>query len=109
MIDGNIDIPINRDENGDLVSGNLNVWTNTNGDGTEVSNDRGCENWGSDQMGSIGQVGDASATNSDWTLKPGGSGVGQLTCDNLQDSTASSKMKLVRISLFFRLSCICLY
>ena len=71
LIDGTVQNPINRDENGALISGNLNVWTNTNADGTRVSNDRGCENWSSALGGSIGQVGgqlgDASAINSEWT------------------------------------------
>ena len=96
LIDGNLQIPINIDETPQFISGNFNVWTNTNADGTRVNNDRGCEDWGSNGGGSIGQVGDASATNSAWTLKPGGSGVGQLACDQearlycfQQDSTGT--------------------
>jgi len=92
LTDGFQENPIKKDENGDTISSNFNVWTNTNANGTTVSNDRGCESWSSPGGGSVGQVGDSSSTlgvgsfpnqtDSSWTLKPGGLGVGQLTCDN---------------------------
>jgi len=80
LTDGTIINPINRDENGDLVSGNLNVWTNTNTDGTTFGIGSDCMNWNSNSPDNEAQVGDASATNNEWTLK-GKVSIGELSCD----------------------------
>jgi hypothetical protein len=72
--DGSLTAPINRDENGLLVSGAL-VWTGTNYDGERMGGDF-CSEWSSSSNTNYGLYGISDNTDSYW------SAAGSGTCDN---------------------------
>lgn len=61
LVDGSIAAPINRDENGDPVGGD--VWTGTLADGSLAASHCG----GFDSAGGSGRCGDSNASGSGWT------------------------------------------
>lgn len=66
LVSGTLANPINRDENGNLVTGNVEVWTATNPDGT--LNAVGCNGFTSGNHGdNTPAVGIAGNTNGSWT------------------------------------------
>ena len=68
LIAGNPLNPINKDENGvAITSGILNVWTNTNGDGTRRSS-TDCQGWTSSSSAFAGTTGNASRNDTTWTF-----------------------------------------
>ena len=68
LIDGAIDVPINRDENGDPISSEiLFVWTGTSAMGTGVS--PCCEDWTTTSSGAA--KGMTDATDAKWSFNTG--------------------------------------
>jgi len=70
LTDGDIQNPINVDENGDTVPSETRVWTGTRSDVT-VGQGNQCNNWvagGSNQYGSIGST---DSTDALWTYEGG--------------------------------------
>jgi hypothetical protein len=65
LLDGNLDNPIQVDENGDTATGDIEVWTGTNANGTNSG--ANCSNWDSDSGSTKGQSGLANAVNAAWT------------------------------------------
>jgi len=85
LIDGAIQNPIDKDENGNTISGgisgNFSVWTNTNTDGTASTNN--CNNWSGSGIGQLGVQGITRASDSRWTFIPPTRPSGSISCDNL--------------------------
>ena len=68
LTDGSLQNPINKDENGvTITSGILNVWTNTNDDGTRRSS-TDCQGWTSSSSSFAGTTGNASRKDTTWTF-----------------------------------------
>ena len=65
LTNGTISSPIDRDENGNLISDRYNVWTNTDTDATFYSSSNDCSDWTSDS-GSA-RAGSTNETDFDWT------------------------------------------
>jgi hypothetical protein len=66
LLDGNLDAPIQVDENGDTVSGDFEVWTGTEIDGTNSGVDN-CDDWTGNSSRDSGQSGRADAMGPTWT------------------------------------------
>ena len=83
LLDGTLDVPINRDENG---TGGVNsrVYTGTQGDGTLATNAQpNCQDWTTNGGSEGSQTGDSTLTTSGWTNTGGlgcGSANGRLYC-----------------------------
>lgn len=69
LVDGSISHPINKDENGNTVSGD--VWTGTGSGGTVTS--QHCSSWTSSSDSVMGSTGDAIEADANWTEKTTGS------------------------------------
>ncbi len=65
LTDGSLQNPINKDENGNAVTGN--VWTNTTPSGAEGGPFGSCNGWTSSSSGADGWRGSTSSATSGWT------------------------------------------
>ncbi|MBK9293416.1 MAG: hypothetical protein IPM57_03075 [Oligoflexia bacterium] len=70
-------VPLNKDELGNTISANLNVWTQTTTDGTLASPPSyDCAGWISTSGSNFGNVGNANTVGAGWTQG------GNLGCNN---------------------------
>ena len=70
LTDGTLDAAINRTETNVTPMNPIQVWTNTNIDGTPSSTDKHCVDWGNSMGGSNkGDFGERTVTDSNWTKK----------------------------------------
>ena len=65
LLDGNLDNPIQVDEDGNTATGDIEVWTGTNANGTNSGVN--CDNWNSNSDQDTGQSGLANAKDATWT------------------------------------------
>jgi hypothetical protein len=65
LLDGNLDNPIQVDEDGNTATGDIEVWTGTNANGTNSGVN--CNNWNSNSDQDTGQSGLANAKDEAWT------------------------------------------
>ncbi len=79
LTDGTIDVAINRDENGNVISLPLPyVWTNTNTDGTIDATDATnvCSDWSQPRQNRLASIGNYTAFDSTWSM------IGVSACGN---------------------------
>ena len=69
LISGTISNTLNIDEQGNVLSGNVTVWTATDESG--IYNGSSCNNWTSEAVTDSGAFGDSQATDGDWTQEVG--------------------------------------
>ena len=85
LTNGNLDNPINLDENGVTRSFTKNIWTGTADDGSEVTGLAGsvrCQGWTSGSGSDKGRTGSSSVIGSGWTNE--GGVLPNVTCDSLK-------------------------
>ncbi len=64
-------IPINRDENGDIIGSNVRVWTGTNAGGIPAGNGQRCNGWtGGVALGQYGNINSAGVMWTNAGLEP---------------------------------------